>query len=165
MPILALDARDSRLLLVGGEFFPRIVQALVPNETRTFQLVVIYSNQTNQQLAQPIARNLSTQLNLPYQLMSGLQPTQIRFDQSSQYFVFITDPTLITPELVSVINQPHVLSFAPFVGSVPKGIDVGLVVKASVRPQLNSNQILTKDWAFRPFFNSIADHYPVQGQP
>ncbi len=164
-PVLALDARDSRLLLVGGEFFPRIVQAIAPNDKATYQLIVLYSTQNNKQLAQPIAKNLSAQLNLPYTLVSGLEPYQLIFDASQLHLIFITDPALINSALIEIINQPNTLSFSPFIGSVPLGLDVGLVVKATIRPQLNRNQITNKNWAFRPFFNTIADQYPPQEQP
>ncbi|AHF02128.1 hypothetical protein THIAE_10475 [Thiomicrospira aerophila AL3] len=161
---LALDARDTRLLLVGGEFFPRIVQALVPNNSKPYRLVIVYSNQANLQLAEQMASNLSNQLNLSYQLMPGLQPSQLHFDEQYDYLVFITDPDLIKPELLGVLNQRNILSFSPFVGSVAKGVDVGLIVRASIRPQINQNQILHRDWRFRPFFNSIADFYSAQGR-
>lgn len=164
-PVLALDARDSRLLLVGGEFFPRIVQALTPDEQATYQLVVIYSSQSNKQLAQPIAKHLSDQLNFPYTLVSGLDPTQLTFDKNHQYLIFLADPALINSALVDAVNQPNTLSFSPFIGSVPLGFDVGLVVKASIRPQLNRDHIANKNWTFRPFFKTIADQYPPQEKP
>ncbi|WP_234968924.1 hypothetical protein [Thiomicrospira sp. ALE5] len=150
---------------MGGEFFPRIIQALEPADPLPKQLIIIYSNQANLQYAQTTANQLSNQLNLEYQLVSGLTPNQLTLSDDYLNLVFITDPNLITAEMLKALNQPHTLSFAPFIGSVARGVDVGLVVKAGIRPQLNTAKIAKRHWAFRPFFNSIASHYPTQEAP
>lgn len=156
---LALDARDTRLLWVGGEFFPRIMQSLVHQNLRAERYVMLYSDAINKQLAESMTEYMDQKLKLSYEFQAGLDPQALGFDQNYRYVIFITDPDLITPELVERLNQPHLLSFAPFIGSVPKGIDVGLHVESTVKPLINTKQLAQKTWAFRPFFNRIAEHY------
>lgn len=155
----ALDARDTRLLWVGSEFFPRIMQSLEQQDQLTTRYVMLYSDSINKQLAESMTEYMDQKLTLTYRFQSGLDPQMLTFNQNYRYVIFITDPNLITPELIERLNQPHLLSFAPFIGSVPKGIDVGLHVQSTIRPFINSRQLAQKTWAFRPFFNAIVIHY------
>jgi hypothetical protein len=158
-PALALDARDNRLLWVGAEFFPRITHAILLNKPADARLMLIYSDQANKQQAERIAQSLNQKLNLPYQLHSGLAPLLFESDSRYYYFVFITDPAIITPELMRALDQPNTMTFAPFNRSVEQGIDVGLHIQAIIRPKINVAQLAKKTWSFRPFFSDIAEHY------
>ena len=158
-PALALDARDNRLLWVGAEFFPKITHAILPTAPADQRLILIYSDQTNKQQAEQVAQSLNEKLNLPYQLQSGFSPHSFEWDSRYHYFVFITDPSIITPELTRALDQPNSMTFSPFNRSVEQGIDVGLHIQAIIRPKINNAQLANKNWSFRPFFSDIAEHY------